>query len=176
MRSPGRLTLIAVLVSSAFVLSSLERVLPNPAPMIRFGLGNLPTLAAFVLLGVRDGVLVGLGRIALVSVLWGGLFSPTAVLSLAGGVSSLTVMAVMASLRGRFSLYGISVAGAYSHVAGQLAVVSAVYVRSLDVMRLLPFLGVMAIVTGLLNAWLAGAIVRRVSGWPSSYPETGVTE
>ncbi len=161
MRSPGRIAMLAMLISTAFVLASLERLLPNPAPMIRLGLGNIMTLVAFVVLGVRGGVWVTGGRVALVSLVWGGLFSPTAVLSVAGGVSSLIVMVPMMKMGGRFSLYGISLAGAYAHVVGQLTVASLVYVGSTGLFGLLPFLGTAALATGLFNAAMAGMLVKR---------------
>ena len=163
MRSPGRIATLAVFISAAFVLASLERLFPNPAPMIRLGLGNIMTLVAFVVLGVRGGIWVTVGRVALVSLVWGGIFSPTAVLSAAGGACSLLVMVPMVKMGGRFSLYGISLAGAYAHVLGQLTVASFVYVGSAGLFYLLPFLGVTALATGLFNAWIAGVLVKRYS-------------
>lgn len=161
MRSPARVAMLAMLISAAFVLASLERLLPNPAPMVRLGLGNIMTLAAFVILGVREGAWVTMGRVALVSLVWGGVFSPTAVLSVVGGVCSLAAMIPMAGMRGRFSLYGISIAGAYAHILGQLTVASLVYVGSTGLYYLLPALGVAALGTGLFNAAMAGMLVKR---------------
>ena len=161
MRSPGRIATLALLISAAFVLASLERLLPNPAPMIRLGLGNIMTLVAFVVLGVRGGAWVTVGRVALVSLVWGGIFSPTAVLSVVGGFCSLIIMVPMVKMGGRFSLYGISLAGAYAHVLGQLLVASFVYVGSAGLFYLLPFLGVTALATGLFNAGVAGVLVKR---------------
>ena len=142
MRSPARITTLALLVAAAFVLSSMERVLPNPAPMVRLGLGNIMTLVAFVTIGIRGGVWVTAGRVALVSLVWGGLLSPTAVLSAAGGAAST--------------------AGSLAHVVAQLAVASFIYVRSPDLFRLLPFLGVAALATGLFNAFIAGKLAGRL--------------
>jgi heptaprenyl diphosphate synthase len=161
MRSPGRIATLAVFISAAFVLASLERLFPNPVPMIRLGLGNIMTLVAFVVLGVRGGAWVTVGRVALVSLVWGGIFSPTSVLSAAGGACSLVVMIPMMKMGGRFSLYGISLAGAYAHVLGQLTIASFVYVGSAGLFYLLPFLGVTAIATGLFNAGMAGVLVKR---------------
>lgn len=162
MRSPDRITTLALFVSAAFVLSSMERLLPNPAPMVRLGMGNIMTLAAFVMLGIRGGMWVTAGRVALVSLVWGGLLSPTAVLSAAGGAASLAVMVPLALQAGRFSLYGVSTAGAFAHVVAQLAVASFLYVRSPDLFNILPFLGVAALATGVFNAFVAGMLVTRL--------------
>ncbi|MDF1536112.1 MAG: Gx transporter family protein [bacterium] len=153
----SRLTTLAMLIAAAFALASLERVFPNPFPMVRLGLGNIMTIAAFVILGVSGGVWVSVGRVVLVALLWGGLFSPSAVLSAAGGAASLAVM-VPLLLSGRFSLYGISMGGAYAHVAGQLAVASLLYVRSTGLLYLVPVMGTAAILTGVFNAWVASKL------------------
>ncbi len=157
MRSPARITTLAMLVAGAFALASLERVLPNPFPMVRLGLGNIMTLVAFVTLGVTGGAWVTVGRVSLVALLWGGVFSPTAVLSAAGGAASLVIM-VPLILSGRFSLYGVSIGGAYAHILGQLTAAALLYVRSPGLFALLPVMGTAAILTGLFNAWVAGRL------------------
>ncbi len=157
----SRLTTLAMLVAGAFALASLERVFPNPFPMVRLGLGNIMTLAAFVILGISGGVWVSVGRVALVALLWGGLFSPAAVLSVAGGAASLAVMVPLLASK-RFSLYGVSMGGAYAHVVGQLTVASILYVRSTGLLVLLPVMGTAAIVTGVFNAWVAGRLLRAI--------------
>ena len=157
MRSPARITTLAMLVAGAFALASLERVLPNPFPMVRLGLGNIMTLVAFVTLGVTGGAWVTVGRVSLVALLWGGVFSPTAVLSAAGGAASLVIM-VPLLLSGRFSLYGVSMGGAYAHILGQLTAAALLYVRSPGLFALLPVMGTAAILTGLFNAWVAGRL------------------
>jgi heptaprenyl diphosphate synthase len=146
-----------MLVAGAFALASLERVIPNPFPMVRLGLGNIMTLVAFFTLGVTGGAWVTAGRVSLVALLWGGVFSPTAVLSAAGGAASLFIM-VPLILSGRFSLYGVSMGGAYAHILGQLTVAVLLYVRSPGLLALLPVMGTAAIVTGLFNAWVAGRL------------------
>ncbi len=164
MRSPVRITTLALLISAAFALASLERVVPNPFPMVRMGLGNIMTLVAFTLFGVSGGVWVTVGRVGLVALLWGGLLSPTAVLSAAGGAASLLLMVPLLGTN-RFSLYGISMAGAYGHILGQLTVAVLLYVRSPGLLALLPVMGTAAILTGLFNAWVAGRLTTALAGW-----------
>jgi len=163
MRSPGRIAALALMVAGAFALASLERVLPNPFPMVRLGLGNIMTLVAFTTMGVSAGVWVAVGRVSLVALLWGGLIGPTAVLSASGAAASLLVM-IPLLLAGRFSLYGVSLGGAYAHVLGQLLVASLLYVRSPALLVLLPVMGAAAIVTGVVNAWAAGKLIAYLPG------------
>jgi len=170
MRSPARITTLALLVAGAFALASLERVVPNPFPMVRLGLGNIMTLVAFVTLGVTGGVWVTAGRVGLVALLWGGVFSPTAVLSAAGGAASLMIM-VPLILSGRFSLYGVSMGGAYAHILGQLTVAVLLYVRSPGLLALLPIMGTAAIATGIFNAYIANKLAFRLQESRSQNPE-----
>jgi heptaprenyl diphosphate synthase len=163
MRSPGRITALALMVAGAFALASVERALPNPFPMVRLGLGNIMTLVAFATMGVSAGVWVAAGRVGLVALLWGGLIGPTAVLSASGAAASLIIMVPLFESR-RFSLYGVSLGGAYAHILGQLTVASLLYVRSSVLLSLLPVMGTAAIVTGIINAYVASrlATVLRV--------------
>lgn len=170
MRSQGRVAYLALLIASAFVLASLERLVPSPAPMIRFGLGNIMTLTAFAVFGIRDGVWVTVGRVALVSLVWGGLFSPTAVMSAAGGAASLIVMVPLAMAGGKFSLYGISIAGAFAHIFAQLSVASLLYVQSAGLFRLLPLLGSIAIITGAINGAAATLLASRLEASTEGRP------
>ena len=163
MRSPGRIMAISMMIAGAFALASIERAMPNPFPMVRLGLGNIMTLVAFATLGIGAGVWVAVGRVGLVALLWGGLFGPTAVLSASGAAASLLVMVPLMAA-GRFSLYGVSLGGAYAHVLGQLAVASLLYVRSPMLLALLPVMGAAAIVTGIFNAWIAGKLAVRLEG------------
>ena len=163
MRSPGRIAALALMVAGAFALASLERALPNPFPMVRLGLGNIMTLVAFSALGVSAGVWVAVGRVFLVALLWGGLIGPTAVLSASGAAASLLVM-IPLLVTGRFSLYGVSLGGAYAHILGQLAVASLLYVRSPALLALVPVMGVAAMITGIINAWAAGKLAAHLPG------------
>ena len=61
-------------------------------------------------------------------------------------------------LSGRFSLYGVSMGGAYAHILGQLTAAALLYVRSPGIFALLPVMGTAAILTGLFNAWVAGRL------------------
>jgi heptaprenyl diphosphate synthase len=125
--------------------------------MVRLGLGNIMTLVAFATMGVSAGIWVAAGRVSLVALLWGGLIGPTAIISASGAAASLLIM-VPLFVMGRFSLYGVSLGGAYAHILGQLTVASLLYVRSTALLALLPVMGIAAIVTGIVNAYVASKL------------------
>ena len=113
-----RLALGSMLVVLALILSYVESLFPLSVgiPGIKMGLPNIVILFALYRLTPRDTALISLVRVALVSLLFGTLFSLA--YSLAGAVLSFAAMALLKK-SGKFSPAGVSVAGAVCHNAGQ---------------------------------------------------------
>ena len=80
--------------------------------------------------------------------------------SLAGGVLSLAVMAVLIR-SGRFSVTGVSMAGGVAHNIGQL-VTAMLAVSTYQVGYYLPVLLIAGLVTGALIGLTADAVLRRI--------------
>ena len=128
-----RVSFLGVLVALALALHVLEAQIPSPLPWVRPGLANVMTLIALLTYGWRAGLLVMLLRVVIGALLLGGLLSPAFALSLAGGLASTLVMAVMA--RGVWRLWSplaVSAAGAFAHGGAQALVVVALLLRSGD--------------------------------------------
>jgi energy-coupling factor transporter transmembrane protein EcfT len=103
----------------------------------------------------------------------GTFLTPTFVLSFSGGVVSALVMVLLYRLsRGggpfRFSLIGISVGGAVSHILTQVALVYLLFVRSSGVLLLWPWLAFAAVVTGVITGLIAVQAVRRLDAGEAS--------
>jgi len=112
-------------------------------PGIKPGLANVFSLFALVSLGVGSGFAVVALRCLLAGALWGQPISLA--YSLAGGMLSTLIMWGMLKLsRGRLSLYGISVGGAFFHNVGQLCV-AALILQSGYVFGYLPIMTAMAV-------------------------------
>ena len=122
------LTYMAVLVTFAVVIHTVEAALPLPMPVpgVRLGLANIITLLAIVLYGLRSGLIVSILRTLLGSFFSGSFLSFGFWLSLAGGVSSCLVMALAVLLvkRKAISLVSVSILGAVTHNLAQLAAAS----------------------------------------------------
>jgi heptaprenyl diphosphate synthase len=119
---------VGLLVAVGAVLGLLESaVLPQlPVPGVRLGVANVATVLALALMGARPALWAGVLRVLVVGVAVGTLGGPANVLALSGVLAAWGAMALLARFRGVFSVVGWSVAGAFAHVAGQLAAACAV--------------------------------------------------
>ena len=113
------LTYMAVLVTFAVVIHTVEAALPLPMPVpgVRLGLANIITLLAIVLYGLRSGLTVSILRTLLGSFFTGSFLGFGFWLSLTGGIAACLVMAlaVMLFRRGTISLVSVSILGAVTH-------------------------------------------------------------
>lgn len=120
-----KLTLLAISVALAMVLSFLESLLPPLAlvPGVKLGLANIVTLYLLYTLGPISAGAVSLVRVLLSALLFGTVQS--LIFSLAGAVLSFAVMLLAKHLL-PFGKVGVSVLGGVAHNAGQI--IAAVFV------------------------------------------------
>jgi heptaprenyl diphosphate synthase len=161
-----RIVRLSILVACAAVLQVAESLLPHPVPGVRLGLANIITVVAMVYIGPGSAVELAVLRTLVSSMVLGTFLTPTFVLSFSGGVVSAVVMVLLYRLSGRgpfsFGLIGISVGGAVSHIATQVALVYFLFIRTSGVLWLWPWLGLSAVVTGILTGMIAVQAVRRL--------------
>ena len=152
-----KLALCAVLTALALGLSFVERFIPLPIPLpgIKLGLANVVTLVALCRSGRGNALGILVARCLLGS-LFGGLTSLA--FSLTGGLLSFGVM-VLANKSRRLSVYGISVLGAAAHNIGQILVAMGL-MGSIYVAAYLPWLLLIAVITGLLTGSLCSGILK----------------
>ena len=152
-----KLTLSALLITVAFMLSYIEFLVPLPSslgvPGIKLGLANIVTLFAIFYPGRRYAVIILLARIFLQSTLFG---SVTALIfSLCGGLFSFFIMCLMQIKFDKwFSLIGISIAGSAAHNIGQI-LAACVYFKTASVICYLPILLMAAVLMGLVTGYIA---------------------
>ena len=144
-----RLTLLAVTVSIAMILSFIESKIPPlvAIPGIKVGLANIAVIFALYKLGIGAAVSVSLVRVVLVSFLFGTPISM--IYSLAGAVLSLLVMIFLKRFT-PLGEVGVSVTGGIAHNVGQITMAS-IMMETAVVVYYLPFL--------LLSGTLAGAAI-----------------
>jgi heptaprenyl diphosphate synthase len=163
----AQLRRMALLTALGVVLHRVETLIPLPSPWIKLGLANIITLLALVTLGLRGAWIVTVSRVFLASVLGGAFLSPTFFLSLAGACASLAVMGGLFSYgKPVFSMVGISIAGAYTHVTAVFFLVYFLIVRQESFFYLLPvFLG-LSLASGIITGTLANSLVRAFLSTP----------
>ncbi len=159
-----RLTLDAMLVGFALILSYLETLLPLtamiPIPGIKPGLPNICVMLTFFAIGRRDAFAVSLVRVCMAGMLFS---SPVTLLfSLSGALFSFGGLLLLerAWKKEAVSFVGVSVACASLHQIGQTLAASVLY-RGTAILHYLPLLLLAAVVTGALTGWLLNLIFPR---------------
>lgn len=146
MNKTKRMVFLSFLVSIALVIYIIEAQIPVLFPGIKLGLANMISLAALILLGWKEALLIMLLRTTLGSIFGGTM--PSFMFSLAGGFLSNIVMIILyKNFKNSMSLWTISICGAIFHNIGQLFVASII-VQNFKIYVYLPVLLVSAVITG----------------------------
>lgn len=151
-----------ILLLLAIGLHVFEAALPSLGPWFKPGLANIMTLLALVLLGPRAALMLAVWRVIVGSFLIGTLFTPTFVISLAGGIASAAVMLLIWRTIPGITLLGISLIAALTHMTIQFITVESLFIHQHALYYLLPPLLLLSLVTGWINGGLAAYIVSRI--------------
>lgn len=146
-----KITRLALLATAGLALFLFESLIPRPLPWIKPGLSQIATLLALYIYSWRESLAVVALRVALAALLTGSFAGPGFWLALPAGVTAALVMAAARTAGGRvLSMAGVSMIGALTHNLTQLALVRLFYVRSSEVLYLLPLVWLPALFTGLV--------------------------
>ena len=119
-KSSQKVALLGLCTAVAMVFAYVELLLPplfTAVPGIKLGLPNIAIIFILYRMGGKEAATVSFVRIAAVSLLFGN--PMTFAYSMAGGVLSLAVMALLKRLD-FLSTVGVSVAGGVLHNVGQI--------------------------------------------------------
>ena len=156
------ITVLALLIASAVIISFLEGLLPLFVlmPGFKLGLANIVTLWVLYTFGLRQGMLVCVLRVFLGAVLFGKMFGPAFFMALSGAVGS-TISMLLALRYLSVSFVGVSVIGATVHNCIQL-IVAMYYIGSSEVLVFWPYLVVFAVLTGGVSGFLLCRLQKTV--------------
>ena len=156
----SRVAYFGVFTALALIFSYVETLIPVNLgiPGVKLGLANLIIVVALYKMRVSEAYLLSVVRVLLAGFIFGNYFS--IIYSLAGGLLSLTVMALLKKWGG-FSLQGISIAGGVFHNIGQL-IVAAVVVETFSVTYYFLVLLVAGLLTGLVIGIVAEMMLKRL--------------
>lgn len=156
----SRVAYFGVFTALALIFSYVETLIPVNLgiPGVKLGLANLLIVVALYKMRLSEAYLLSVVRVLLAGFIFGNYFS--IIYSLAGGLLSLTVMALLKKWGG-FSLQGISIAGGVFHNIGQL-IVAAVVVETFSVTYYFPVLLVAGLLTGLVIGIVAEMMLKRL--------------
>ena len=150
----SKVAYFGVFTTLALIFSYVETLIPIQfgIPGVKLGLANLIIVIALYRMKLSEAYLLSIVRVLLAGFIFGNYFS--IIYSLAGGLLSLTVMALLRK-KGGFSVIGVSIAGGVFHNIGQL-IIASVIVETFSVMYYVPVLLIAGLVTGLLIGILGG--------------------
>ena len=156
----SRVAYFGVFTALALIFSYVETLIPVNLgiPGVKLGLANLIIVVALYKMRLSEAYLLSVVRVLLAGFIFGNYFS--IIYSLAGGLLSLTVMALLKKWGG-FSLQGISIAGGVFHNIGQL-IVAAVVVETFSATYYFPVLLVAGLLTGLVIGIVAEMMLKRL--------------
>ena len=156
----SKVAYFGVFTALALIFSYVETLIPINfgIPGVKLGLANLIIVIALYKMRLREVYLLSIVRVLLSGFIFGNYFS--IIYSLAGGLLSLTVMAVFKRKDG-FSIMGISIAGGVFHNVGQL-IVAMLVVETFSVAYYVPVLLIAGMITGLLIGIVSNEMLKRL--------------
>ena len=158
--STRKIARLGVLLSASLILGLIESFIPPLVlPGMRIGLANIAILLVLYIYGPKEGFLVAMLKAVLVGLLRGSLFSMGGYMALAGTFLSFVVMALLHFLIKKMSIVGISLAGSLTHVLGQIGV--AYLFLGEAILGYLPWLLLIAFITGILIGLTSGVLLKR---------------
>jgi len=150
------------LLMLAIGLHVFEASLPSLGPWFKPGLANLVTLLALTMMGPRAAVSLAIGRVIVGSFFIGTLFTPTFIMSMAGGLAAALVMIAAWRWIPDISLVGISLLGALAHMLAQFVSVEFLFIQQPALYYALPPLLIVSCISGWINGALAEYIAARL--------------
>jgi heptaprenyl diphosphate synthase len=127
-----------------------------PLPGFKLGLSNIVIMLVLCLLPTQYALLILIPRCVLSAVFGGGITGLA--FSLCGGLLALVCMVLLIK-NARFSIFGVSIAGAAAHNVGQI-LAAMVLLKSVYIAGYLPYLLLVAILTGFLTGSVCAGVLR----------------
>ncbi|MBA5850295.1 Gx transporter family protein [Clostridium sp. cel8] len=141
-----KMIFLSFMTSIALVIYVLEAQIPVIFPGIKLGLANMISLAALILLGWKESLIIMFLRTLLGSI-FGGSMSAF-IFSITGGILSNIVMILLYKyFKNSISIWVISICGAIFHNIGQLLAASII-IQNFRIYIYLPILLISAVITG----------------------------
>lgn len=153
--------LMGLFTALALVLAYVEALLPPlmaAVPGIKMGLPNIIIIFLLYKRGLPSAATVSLVRIALVAMLFGN--TMTLLYSLAGGILSLLVMALLRRIN-LFSAVGVSVAGGVAHNVGQV-LMAMLLLDTTELIYYLAVLTVSGVVAGVFIGLAGSVLIKKI--------------
>lgn len=169
MQKNRQIALRGALMALAMVLSYMESFIPLviAVPGVKIGLANIVTLIALYKLGMKDALIISIGRILLSGILFGNL--TVIIYSLAGAAFSLAAMKLGMGIK-RLSVTGISILGGVFHNLGQV-LAAAFLLQNGNILYYLAVLFIAGTIAGTGTGILTGVLLLKID-FPAAHNQS----
>lgn len=165
---------LALFAALAISVHLIEAGLPSPVPGVKPGLANAVTLIVLLRHGLGAAIWVNLLRVLGGSLLLGTFLGPSFVLSLAGALGALCILALAwKALPLQLGPVGYACLAALAHTGAQLAIARWLFIPHPGLWKLAPVLLGLALAAGIVTGIMTAAILQRLS---SESNERGVRQ
>ncbi|MFH1715627.1 MAG: Gx transporter family protein [Elusimicrobiota bacterium] len=162
MNRDKKIIILSLYVAMASVLQMSENLLPSILPGIRIGFANIITLIVLYKYAFKHAMIVAVLRVIVSSLLLGTFLGPSFVLSFSGAVVSAMIMGIIYKpVREGFSIIGISILGALSHILTQFFIVYYLFVLQANLLWMLPVIIIGSILSGIVTGLIARFVIRK---------------
>ncbi len=155
-----RTALLGITITIAIIMSYIESLFPLSfsVPGIKMGLANIVIIFVLYKMSTADAIIVSSIRIIIVSLLFGNVMALA--YSIAGTLCSLSLMLVLKKSE-KFSMIGVSVAGAVMHNIGQI-LMAVIILGTREIIYYLPVLAISGIIAGVVIGIVSAIITERI--------------
>ncbi len=152
---------LTILILTATALGVVDSLIPRPVPFMKLGLANVAAVIAVVRYGFLKTLELNLFRAFAVALITGLLATPSFLLSISGAAASATAMGLLRKLQpDRFSMAGLSAAGAVASLWAQLLVASLI-LPGLPLQNIVLLLTLWGVISGVAIGLLAQKAMGR---------------
>ncbi|WDV46245.1 Gx transporter family protein [Clostridiaceae bacterium M8S5] len=162
MSKTRKMVFLSLLVTGAMILSYIENSIPIGFSYLgaKLGLANIMSIIALYLFGFKEALSIVFLRTFLTDTLFGSM--ARFLFSISGGVLSVLAMFIVLKIaKDKMSIIGASVVGAVFHSIGQI-IIASIIVKNTGIIILLPYLGIISVVTGLFVGISAQYIIYKL--------------
>lgn len=159
----GDMTKLSLFVASSLVLYYIESFIPTPIAGIKIGLSNIGMLSAMLLMGFKEGMIVGIMKSLMASLFFGragGIIYSLPATLLSGIIMGFCIF-ILNKNRQILGPVGISVLGSAGFNFMQIFIASIV-IADKSVLGILPYFFILSVFTGTFIGIVSGLLSERL--------------
>ena len=157
--SQNKIAIMAAFIALSSALYAIETFIPKPFPFIRVGLANIIVLFVIIQFGFMEGLILGVSKSIIGSIITGSLLSPSFILSISGSFVAVLLMYAIWKTH-LFGIIGLSVLGSVGNIITQLLIVSLLFTGIPSAKYLFPLLVIVGTINGIITGFFTFYLLK----------------